>query len=280
MARPDNTSRDPNTGLFHVEHAEAALEQLESTTRSLEQLREELTESERLASLGTLVGLIAHEVNNLLTPVVGYTSAALQPNASVDLQRKALERAQAGARRAAEISESILKLGGGGRFAPAGLDQGSADPYDCFRSALLCLARPLERDSIELEVSPETCDARVAISPPDLQQVLLNLLLNGRKAMLPRRSGGFAGDRPAGGVLSFHVEPGSEHIELRLQDTGVGIDQSRVQQVFRPFETDGSGTGLGLALCRELVTRAGGEIWFESKPNAGTVFGIRLPRAI
>lgn len=271
--------------MFHVEHREPPatdelLGRLEEATSALERVRSELAESERLASLGTLVGLIAHEFNNLLTPVVGYTSAALAPGADEKLMRKALKRANEGAARAAEIAESILSLNSDGGFAVSASAAKTANPESALRAALLCLARDLSRDGITLHVEPGPEDLRVRMSPADLQQVLLNLVLNGRKAMLPRSKGGVAEETARPGELRFAVDSvDNQRVRITLADNGVGLDAEQAERMFDPYVTGGGGAGLGLALCHELVVRSGGRIWAEGDRGSGATFHIELPVA-
>lgn len=268
--------------MFHVEHEESPatdrlLDRLEEATSALERVRGDLAESERLASLGTLVGLIAHEFNNLLTPVVGYTSAALAPGADENLIRKALERANEGAARAAEIAESILSLNSDGRFAVSASATKTADPESALRAALLCLARDLGRDGITLHVEPGPDELRVCMSPADLQQVLLNLVLNARKAMLPRSRGGIADGDARPGQLRFCVAATDGRARISLSDNGVGLDHEQAGHMFDPFVSGGGGAGLGLALCHELVVRSGGRIWAEGERGSGATFHVELP---
>jgi signal transduction histidine kinase len=108
-------------------------------------------------------------------------------------------------------------------------------------------------------------------SPNHLQQVFLNLLNNARDAM------------PQGGQTTVHTFHDATHVVAEVQDTGTGIAPELCEQVFEPFfttKTAGEGTGLGLAVSREVVTDHGGEIEVESKPGEGTTFRLAFPRKV
>jgi len=235
--------------------------------------------TQRLATLGTLAGSIAHEFNNLLTPVLSYAQLALGAPDDHELARKALQKAVEGAERAAAAASSILGFirDDEGMMVHVG---------HALKDALGCLARDPSKDGIALEVDvPE--DAWVAISPVRLQQVLLNLLLNSRRAIMPRagritvRARCSTWNIP--GVAALHPE--DQMVAIEVRDTGCGIPADLVPRVFEPFvrgqRRDGAerGTGLGLSICRQLITDSRGAITIESAEDQGTSVRILLPKA-
>lgn len=250
-----------------VERIDDLLHQLEQLEGRLEQLRGGLVRSHRLATLGTLTSIIAHEYNNILTPIIGYCQMALSRPADAELRGKALEKALNGAERAAKISASILGFAGE-------VDQASeASLPGAVRDALACLARHPSQDGIELTV--EVPEVKLAISPLNLQQVLLNLILNARKAM---KAG-------SGGKLAISAEVRRGVARVRVTDTGPGIPPQVRGRLFEPFvtaavgagegedEQGGKGTGLGLFICRDLVQNAGGRIGVDSDSAPGSASG-------
>jgi signal transduction histidine kinase len=231
-----------------------------------------------LATLGTLAGSIAHEFNNLLTPVLSYAQMALASPDDHDLAKKALQKAVEGAERAAAAASSILGFirDDDGQMVHVG---------HALKDALGCLARNPARDGIDLAVDiPE--DAWVAISPVRLQQVLLNLLLNSRRAIMPRagritvKATCSTWNTPANATISS-----SDLVEIEFKDSGCGIPSELIDRVFEPFvrgpqpEGASRGTGLGLAICRQLITESHGLITIESALNQGTLVRITLPKA-
>lgn len=292
--------------------SDALLESIEDLERRLADLGAELDRSHRLATIGTLSGIIAHEFNNLMTPVLGYASSALREPGDADLTRKALERAIDGADKASRIASALLSFLSREEGAAAS-DTEYADVADVVGEALLCLARDPARDGIELAIDIEPgCRAR--IDPVSLQQVVLNLLLNAKQAMAPRGgrleirastwtaadadsipcstwSAGTPAPRPPGASADTH----SRVVRLDVQDTGSGIAPDRLDRVFDAFTSFASdppdhaqrepatssrgpgGTGLGLTICRRLIQDAGGSITLRSQLGSGTCFTIMLP---
>ena len=249
--------------LAHVEQLLKHFEQLEA---QFQQLRDGLTHSHRLATLGTIASMIAHEYNNILTPVISYAQLALSDPDDAALMRKAVEKALAGAERAAKISSSVLG------FTRETDDKDIAHLPETIDEAISCLGRDLAKDGITLTV--DVPDVLVAIAPLNLQQVMLNLVLNARKAM------------NHGGQLRITGNQEGAHVRLQVSDTGPGIPAEIRDSLFEPFVTrhadapdagsEGKGTGLGLCICRELIRGAGGEIEVESPPNEGATFRLTL----
>lgn len=266
---------------------------------------------ERLATIGTLAGLIAHEFNNILTPVVSYAQLALSNPDDRELTAKALQRALDGSEKAAAIAHMILGFSRAEHPAPADVSGASvagcstwndsrrngvpvqAVVSECVNAALACMVRDPKHDGIRLQTHIEP-DARAAIRPVALQHVLLNLLLNARHAMLPR-----------GGALSITAGPRAVDgkLEISIADSGIGMSGDQLANLFTPFRTTKSiqqnantmasklraggveverrsgGTGLGMTVCKRLVEEAGGYLAVRSSPGQGTTVQIVLPRA-
>lgn len=258
----------------------------EEMLERIERLEDELRRSHRLILMGTIAGTIAHEFNNLLTPVLSYAQLALQSPEDRELTRKALSKAVDTTERASELAASLL-----GFIRHEG-DAREADVGAVVSDALACLVRGPEKDGIDVRLNlSEECTA--AIRPIALQQVLVNLLLNACQAMQGRggrltvESECSTWNMWPGGVPE-HAEPSGEIVVLTVMDTGRGIEESLLGRVFEPFVTSraagGSGSGeegngLGLAICRQLVQEAGGRIRVESEVGRGTRFEIALPRS-
>lgn len=249
---------------------EQVLEHFERLEAQFQLVREGLTHSHRLTTLGTLTSIIAHEYNNILTPILSYGQLALASPDDQPLMRKAVEKAIAGAERAARLSSSILG------FAHDHDGETTASVPTVVSEAVACLAREPQKDGIQLTVDVPAVE--VAMAPLALQQVLVNLLLNARKAM-----------RRKGGQLTISGRREGVNIVLSVSDTGPGIPAEVAGRLFEPFVThriggdeDPSaprGTGLGLCICRDLLRAAGGDISAHSVPGQGATFTLRLPIA-
>ena len=244
--------------------------------QQLDALREQLTESQRLATIGTIAAVIAHEFNNLLTPIVSYSQYALSSANSdapdMELVRKALGKAFQSSSKAGQICTSMLGLARG---------ESTLVPVEVQRlvdETLSVLARDPQKDGIALRVQVQP-GLTVVGDPVQLEQVLLNLLINARHAMLGR-----------GGSITVkagRAADGGEDADVRIQviDTGPGIPEKHLGKIFQPFFTtkgtarkgEAKGTGLGLAICKEIVEHHHGRIEVQSEVGRGTTFTICLP---
>ncbi len=249
--------------LSPMEEVERALDDLESVEQRLMHLQSQLVSSHRLATLGVMAASLAHEFNNLLTPIINYCQMAQRKPDDLALVQKAISRSLAAAQRSAQISQSVLGFARGDTGETAGV-------AGVFEEVLACMARPLDRDGITLttEIGP---DCRVRMNATHLQQVLLNLTLNARQAMT------------RGGRLTLKTNAISQRIHIDMADTGPGIRPDIQTRLFNPFVTARSdqpqGTGLGLAISRDLVQQAGGRLELIKTSATGTLFRVDLPMA-
>lgn len=274
--------------------AATALEALAQATSRLDRLEGEIEHTQRLATLGTLAAGVAHEINNLLTPVISYAQMAKADPGDAVQVAKALDRIIRGADAVARIVQAVLG------FAAAEDGQpDAANVADTIRECLDCLARDPSKDGIKLimRIDPNTC---VQMPPLSLQQVLLNLIINACNAMRPR--GGElridaapapARERPGHDALS-RVGPARDgSVIITIADTGPGLPRDLLDRLFEPFvsrptatacsESPGplrkqGGTGLGLSVCRRLIDAARGTINATNGPS-GAIFTLTLPIA-
>lgn len=255
--------------------------ELRQTFESLQQqisfLKEQLIESQRLATIGTVASVIAHEFNNLLTPVMNYASYALKSAESdkpdMELIRKALSKAAIGSERAGKICGSMLQLARGeSSFGTVCVKQLVEETLDV-------MAREPQKDGLALRVFvPE--GAKVMGDSVQLQQVLLNLLINARQALLAQGKGG-------GITIRVQEDAEAGAVKLAVTDSGPGIPEKVLPKIFEPFFTtkgtakrgEQKGTGLGLAICRQIIEHHQGTIEVSSSPGSGATFTMTLPRA-
>ena len=248
--------------------AEEALEYIEQASGTLSILHGDMEQVHRLATLGTLAASIAHEINNILTPVLGYAQLAKSDPSDVDLQAKALDRAIVGVEAASAIDDAMLG------FARPGEQDEPARISDVLDAALTCLARKPEKDGVRLhtDVDPSFAVQMKAVS---LQQVFINLLLNAFTALSGKGGEVY--------VSAVEVEPTT--MQITIADTGPGIPPEIQRTLFEPFVTTNQsnaprqGSGLGLAVCKQLVQAAGGTITVQTKLGQGSAFTLRLPTA-
>ncbi len=253
--------------------ADTITDELGKTQEQLNFVREQLTESQRLAAIGTIAAVIAHEFNNLLTPMISYSQYALSSAESaqpdMELIRKALSKSYQASTKAGRICNSMLSLARGETTL------GPVSVQVVVDEVLAVLARDPQKDGIALRVQIQP-DVWVQGDQVQLEQVVLNLLINARHAMLGK-----------GGSLT--VKAGLMELtgELRIQviDTGPGIPTKLLPKIFQPFFTtkgtarrgETKGTGLGLSICKEIVEHHHGRIEVQSEVGKGTTFSIYLP---
>jgi signal transduction histidine kinase len=229
-------------------------------------LRSQLLRSQRLAALGTMTAMVAHEFNNILTPVINYAQMA-QKNPS--FSGKAVDRAADGGQRATDICKAILGLARDQQATPV-----TVNVADLVHETILAMGRDFHRDGIDVVLDvPQGLSFRTR--KVELQQVLLNLLLNARAAVLAK-PGTRRIEISARGILG--------QLTLTVRDSGVGIPPENLPRIFEPFFTtksddgnDGDGHGLGLSICSDILKSLGGRIAAESVPNQGATFTVDLP---
>ncbi len=249
--------------------------QIAFAQQQLDLLKAEVTESQRLATIGTIAAVIAHEFNNLLTPIVSYAQFALESldkgEPDMEMIRKALTKSYQSSTKAGRMCSSMLDLARGESTF------GEISIQKLVEEVLLVLARDPQKDGIALrvQVQPGLCVSGDTIQ---LEQVLLNLLINARHAMLGK-----------GGSLTIKAQrvEGTDEIRIQVIDTGPGIPEKLISKIFQPFFTtkgtaqkgEARGSGLGLAICKEIIEHHQGRIEVASELGRGTTFSIYLPAA-
>jgi PAS domain S-box-containing protein len=263
--------------------AEAERERLRAIAEQ-ERVERRLAQSQRLESLGQLVGGVAHDFNNLLNVISGYadfTAEQVQPLAVADARLEPvlddIEQVRVAAQQATRLTRQLLTFARHEVVRPEVLDLNEA-----VAEAGQLLRRTLG-EHVDLGITPEPALWRVKADRGQLEQVLVNLAVNARDAM------------PGGGRLMIDTgntevdeayaagRPGlvpGRYARLRVSDTGTGMDRATAARVFEPFfstKPKGRGTGLGLATVYGIVTQAGGSIDIYSEKGLGTTVSVLLP---
>lgn len=250
-------------------HTHAEMKLLQRKIEVMEQLNEKqqrLAHHQRLELLGTLTSSIAHEFNNLLTPIMGYSLLALEklPPEEEELYDNILEIYNA-SRQAKTIISRLSDLS---RKNTA--DTLHENAPDELVKKTLEVATPAKPKNVEIKLNLNCWDQRLMANEIQLSQLLLNLILNGFHAM-----------EPNGGVLTIDTSFDDESIHIRVADTGCGIPEEIRGKIFEPFFTTkdtGKGTGLGLAIAAQVVEDHHGHIRVDSKEGEGTAITVTLPR--
>ena len=241
-----------------------------SLTEQMEHLKQQLQQAQKLTALGELVSTTTHEFNNVLMTIINYAKLGLRHKDEAT-RDKSLEKILAAANRAAKITNSVLGMA---RNRTGGLEP--TDLTLLVEDTLVLLERELSKYRVSVDKQFAAVPQAMA-NGNQIQQVLLNLLTNARQAM------------PNGGTLVIRLlhDPAAETVDLVIRDTGTGIPADKLPRIFDSFYTTKSGpdesgkggTGLGLAMCRDIIESHRGRIRVDSTVGKGTAFTIKLPIA-
>ena len=225
-------------------------------------LEDVVAQLQPLANLGMAWAMTAHELNNLLMPVINYSQMALQNPEDAPLSEKALQKSLLLSERAATILEKIMMLANQGP-----VEKEKHDLNVVLDNVFLCIGRDFEKDKIRV-VRDIAENIQITADLIAIQQVFMNLILNARDAMLEN-----------GGRLTISAEETAEGTSIQISDTGRGIEPAMLEKIFTPFYTCGKdrGNGLGLAFCQKVIEAHSGFIAVDSKSDCGTHFKILLP---
>jgi signal transduction histidine kinase/CheY-like chemotaxis protein len=235
------------------------LDQMEEQRR----LEQQLQHAQKLEAVGRLAGGVAHDFNNILTAIAGYSELALQQLAPNHPVRGDIDEVRRSARRASELTRQLLAFSRRQVLAPQIVDL-NAVVLDAQRM----LGRLLGGD-IDLQTTLAVAPALVRADQGQLEQVVTNLVLNARDAM------------PQGGSIRIETIAGRDTVLLSVEDDGLGMDDATRELIFEPFFTTkdpGKGTGLGLAMVHGIVTQSSGSITVDSAPGRGARFELVFPR--
>ncbi|MEE8304387.1 MAG: ATP-binding protein [Candidatus Tectomicrobia bacterium] len=242
-------------------------------------LEDWLRQSQKMEAIGTLAGGIAHEFNNVLMVMIGFTQMAIDDISPATPLYQNLQEVLTAGKRAKDLVRQILT------FSRKSDHKRTPVPFPSLVHATLTLLRASLPTTIAIQqhIAPEA--GTVLADPTQIHQILLNLCTNAEHAM-----------REMGGILVIgldHVEVDDAftvsrpelqvgpHVRLTVRDTGHGMPPEVVERIFDPFFTTkgiGEGTGMGLAIVQGIVTSHGGAITVESRPGHGTTFAVYLPR--
>jgi signal transduction histidine kinase len=235
-----------------------------------ETLRQQLLQAQRLSSVGELASSIAHEFNNILTTITNSAKLGMR-NPDPAEKQLAFERIARAGQRAAAIASGML-----GYARKSGTHRQRCDLSRLVEEVLVLTEKDLGKNRVQVEAKYTDRPVVWAV-PGQVEQILVNLVINARQAM------------PNGGRLRVEVRdnPAAETAEVRVSDTGVGIQPEQLRQIFEPFfttkvpdEHGRGGTGLGLSVCRQIIEHHHGRIRVESVVGKGSTFTVKLPHRL
>lgn len=231
-------------------------------------LQTQLIQADKLSMVGKLVAGVAHEINNPLTAVIGYTelivdTTVLDPNQVKEDVSYIYENAI----RCRDIVGNLLRF-----VRKEAIQKNVVDINEVIRNVLKLMDyRLTKKESVRVKWQPVEALPKIIGDARQLEQVFLNLIHNACDAM---------SDLPYEKIIQIKTEHKGDHLEIRVSDNGKGIPKGIVEKIFEPFFTTkgiGKGTGLGLMLCERIVQECNGTIGVESEEGNGASFIITLP---
>lgn len=237
---------------------------IENQLKEIQDLQSQLIQVEKMASIGQLAGGIAHELNNPLGSILGFSQILVKETHEEDPKKQDLQRIERAAYRCKKIIESLLSFA---RQRDADFKELSLN--DVLEETLALCENQLKKSRIEVVKQLSLDTPRILGDSNQLQQVFTNLIVNAVDAMT------------RGGKLTLTTQmASSEKAVAGVSDTGEGISKEHLNKIFDPFFTTkevGKGTGLGLSIVYGIVKKHNGEIKVISQPGQGTKFSLEFP---
>ncbi len=238
-----------------------------------EKYNEKIAHLQKLASIGTFAAGIVHEFNNVLTGIKGYSQLARKDYANREMLDKAFSIIESESQRGAELCKNMNYYSSSTRI--------NLEPVilsDIIDTVSSLQHKYLINQNIEIVKDIQHVPAAM-IDRFQLQQVLINLVINARHALMPKN----------GGTITISLSLSNTTIHIKVADTGTGIDKENVKKIFDPFYTSKGvigesvsnyrikGTGLGLPVSKSIINKHGGAFYVTNTPKKGTTFTIKLP---
>lgn len=281
IARPNGELRSVRSKGFQVRDSSGKVTRLAGVITDLteqRQLENQFRQSQKMEAVGVLAGGVAHDFNNMLTAINGYSELALRSLPASDPVRSNIEEIKKAGVRATMLTNQLLAFSRRQLLRPelVHINETVAETSN--------MLKRLIGEDVELECILNPNVGEISVDPGQLSQILMNLAVNARDAM------------PRGGKLTIEtanvnvdlkyahnhvgVVPG-EYVMLAVSDTGLGMTSELQEHIFEPFFTTkatGKGTGLGLSTVYGIVKQSGGGIFVYSEIDHGTTFKVFLPR--
>jgi len=224
-------------------------------------LQETVRKQEKLAAIGNLAAGVAHEVRNPLSSIKGYATYFGSLFEAGSEKREAAMVMTAEVDRLNRVISELLEIA-----RPSDINSRDTDLAFLINSSLRLVRQDAEAANVWIETVLDPNIGTLSVDPDRITQALINLYLNGIQAM------------PDGGTLTITAEAGEKTISISVADTGSGIPESALANIFDPYyTTKNTGTGLGLAVVQKVVEAHGGTIQVRSEENKGAIFTMYLP---
>ncbi len=254
-----------------IENSEL-FEDLYKANQELKQQQSQLIEAEKLSALGQLANGVAHEINNPMTSILGYSQLILQqlgtPNVAEEKIKECVEFAgivESEAHRCQSIVQTLLQFGRRKKEEMALVDVNKP-----IEAALMIAKFHIKKSRVEIKRELSLGMSSIMADANQLQQVFLNLIINARDAM----------EEKGGTLLISSSQIIGAQVIVKFADTGCGIAADQLEEIFKPLYTtkeEGKGTGLGLSIVQDILERHKAKIEVDSTVGKGTTFTIRFP---
>lgn len=242
-------------------------EQVKKRTQELIEIQKQLIQAEKMATVGTLAGGVAHEINNPLTAILTNVQFLLKFPDSED--KEALELMEEATKRCRTIVQKLML------YARKPSESGQREEVDILRvarDAVSLLGYQFKQENIEIKIFAEESNVYfVEANRNEIEQVITNLILNAKDAVKKIKSAG---------TIEIAVARIGSDVIVKVKDEGIGLSKKELSKIFDPFYTTkevGKGTGLGLSICQSIIEKYDGFIEVISRPKEGAVFKIVLP---
>jgi len=244
-------------------------EQVRQRTKELVEIQRQLIQAEKLASVGILAGGVAHEINNPLTAILTNVQMLL---ASRDgkFDHESLELIEEATKRCRTIVQKLMA------YAKKPLENAEisrVDLLNVIKNVVSFIGYQLEQENIKIITHTNEDGYFVMGNQNELEQVVTNIILNGRDAIKQIKKSG---------EIRISVVRTGDWTKIAIEDNGVGMPKEMLSKIFDPFFTTkdvGKGTGLGLSICQAIIEKHNGLITVQSESGKGSIFTVQLPKA-
>jgi signal transduction histidine kinase len=245
-------------------------DQVKARTSELVEVQKQLIQAEKLATVGTLSGGVAHEINNPLTAILTNVQMllAFSDDEGAKMDKESLEMIEEATQRCRTIVQKLMTYA----KKPMESDQlAVTDLAEVLKKTVSFIHYQLEQDGVQIVVEAGQGAYPVLGNQNELEQVLTNLILNARDAILASKKKG---------DVHIVLSKDGGHVKAAVKDEGVGMARELINKIFDPFFTTkdvGKGLGLGLSICQSIMEKHKGKIIVESESGKGSVFTVQLP---
>ena len=246
--------------------------QVRQRTKELMEVQKQLVQAEKLATVGTLAGGVAHEINNPLTAILTNVQMLLVSGGQADakLDKESLQLIEEATKRCRTIVQKLMA------YSKKPLEAVNVTELDLLKvvnNVVSLLGYQLEQENIKVIIDSKESSYLVTGNQNELEQVITNIILNAKDAIKRIRKNGTIN-------VSFSQKGGQ--IYIKIKDDGAGVPKEIISKIFDPFFTTkdiGKGLGLGLSICQAIVEKHNGSLTVQSEINNGSTFTIQLPKA-